>query len=68
MCSLVVQALVTDIDQKGFPLGWGQLVENLITQPHRMAWGPVILVDMYHEIHEVVYHEGHSWACRVVLA
>lgn len=44
--------------QKGFPLGWGRLVVDLIVRPCRMAWGLAILADMYHELHEVVYHGG----------
>ena len=68
LCSLVAQALVTNRGQKGFLLGWGRLVYDLISQPCRMAWGSTILVEMYHELHEIVYHEGGSWACRVVLA
>ena len=68
LCSLVAQALVTDRGQKGFPLGWGRLVYDLIARPRRMAWGPAILAEMYHELHEIVYHEGGSWACGAVLA
>lgn len=67
LCSLVTQALVASRSQKGFPLGWGTLVIDLIMWPWRMAWGLAILVDMYHELHEVVYHGGHSWAYKVVL-
>ena len=68
VCSLVAQALVTDRGQRGFLLGWGQLVCALIAWPRRMAWGLAILAKMYHELHEVVYHEGHSWACEAVVA
>ncbi len=68
LCSLVAQALLIDRGQKGFPLGWGRLVYDLISQPRKMAWGPTILAKMYHELHEIVYHEGGSWACGVVLA
>ena len=41
---------------------------DLVSQPRRMAWGPAILVEMYHELHEIVYHGSGSWACGVVLA
>ena len=33
-----------------------------------MAWGLAILAEMYHELHEVVDHEGNSWACGAVVA
>ena len=68
LCLLIAQALVTDRGQKSFPLGWGRLVFDLIAQPRRMAWGPAILAEMYHELHEIVYHGGGSWACGAVLA
>ena len=68
LCSLVAQALVTDRGQRCFLLEWGWLVSDLIARPWRMAWGPAILAEMYHKLHEVVYHEGHSWACEAMVA
>jgi hypothetical protein len=68
VCSLVAQALITDRSQKGFLLGWGRLVVDLVDSPRRMAWGSAILVDMYRELHEVVYREGCTWGCGATLA
>ena len=33
-----------------------------------MAWGLAILVNMYHELHEIVYRERQTWACGAILA
>ena len=41
---------------------------DLIVSPRKMAWGLAILVDMYHDLHEIVYREGHTWACGIILA
>lgn len=30
--------------------------------------GPAILADMYHELHEIMYRDGWTWTCGVVLA
>lgn len=41
---------------------------DLIGRPRRMAWGPAILAEMYHELHEIIYKDGRTWACGAILA
>ena len=62
LCSLVMQELVMDRSKKGFSCIWGRLVMDVIERPWWMAWGLAILVDMYHELHEIVYRDGRTWA------
>ena len=68
LCSFMAQALVTDRGQRGFPLGWERLVVDLMARLRWMAWGPTILIDMYYELHAIVYRQGRTWACKAILA
>lgn len=68
MASIIAQDLINDRSQKGFPLGWGRLLVDLVAHPHRMAWGPTILADMYHELHEIIYHDSRTWPYNAILA
>lgn len=56
-----------DHQSKGFAVGWGRMLEWLVTQPQRYAWGSCILADMYHDLHQVVYRGSTSLASGVTL-
>lgn len=68
VASFIGQALIPDRSQKGFPLGWGRLLADLVASPWRMAWGLTILADMYYELHEIIYRDDKTWACGAILA
>lgn len=44
-----------DHRSKGFVVGWGRMLEWMVTQPQIFAWGSYVLADMYHDLHRIVY-------------
>lgn len=36
-------------------MGWGLVLEDMVTQGCRFAWGSCMLAHLYRELHQVVY-------------
>lgn len=69
-CNLAVMIgcfVMPDRGQQGFLCGWGRMLERLLTHPLRLGWGSCLLTHMYHEMHELIYHEGKSMAVGVLV-
>ncbi|XP_059065566.1 protein MAIN-LIKE 1-like [Cryptomeria japonica] len=47
--------LCPDRRSKGFSVGWGLVLEEMVTQDRRFAWGSTMLAHLYRGLHEVVY-------------
>ena len=49
--------LVPDRGQHGLECGWGQMLQTMLDTLERFGWGQCMLVHMFYEMHEIVYHE-----------
>lgn len=54
--------LCLDHRSKGFAVGWGRVLESMVMQGTRYAWGTCMLAHLYDELHHIVYGGGRSLA------
>ncbi|XP_059074222.1 protein MAIN-LIKE 2-like isoform X1 [Cryptomeria japonica] len=59
--------LCPDRRSKGFSMGWGLVLEDMVTQGRRFAWGSAMLAHLYRDLHEVVYLGYGSLSAGVTL-
>lgn len=59
--------LCPDRRLKGFSVGWGLVLEDMVTQGHRFAWGSAMLAHLYRDLHEGVYLGYGSLSAGVML-
>lgn len=52
---------------KGLSVGWGLVLEDMVTQGHCFAWGSPMLAHLYRDLHEVVYLGYGSLSASVTL-
>lgn len=45
--------------------GWGKILQMMLETLERYGWGQCMLAHIYHEMHEIVYHERKSMAVGV---
>lgn len=48
-------------------MGWGLVIEDMVTQGHRFAWGSCMLAHLYRDLHQVVYLGYTSLSVEVTL-
>lgn len=59
--------LCPDKRSKGLSLGWGQVLEGMMVHRMRYAWGMCMLVQLYHDLHWIVYLGGSSLSAGATL-
>ncbi|XP_059063972.1 serine/threonine-protein phosphatase 7 long form homolog isoform X1 [Cryptomeria japonica] len=47
--------LCLDRRSKGLAVGWGLVLEDMVTQGRQFAWGSCMLAHLYKDLHQVVY-------------
>lgn len=52
---------------KGLAIGWGLVLEDMVTQGRRFAWGSAMLAHLYRDLHQVVYLGYSNLSARVTL-
>ena len=45
--------------------GWGVMLQRMVDAPEIFGWGQCMLAHMFHEMHEVVFHERKTMVARV---
>lgn len=51
--------------QHGLECGWGVMLCQMVEAPEIFGWGQCILAHLYHEMHEIVFHEKKTMASGV---
>ena len=51
--------------QHGLECGWGVMLQQMVEAPKIFDWGQCMLAHLFHEMHEVVFHERKTMAERV---
>lgn len=59
--------LCFDCRSKGLSVGWGLVLEDMVTQGYRFTWGSAMLAHLYRDLHEVVYLGYDSLSAGVTL-
>lgn len=59
--------LCPDWRSKGLAMGWGLVLEDMVTQGCNFAWGSCMLAHLYRELHQVVYLRYMSLSVGVTL-
>lgn len=59
--------LCPDCRSKGLVVGMGLVLEDMVTQGHRFAWGLAMLANLYKDLHQVVYLGYSSLSVGVTL-
>ncbi|XP_057861147.2 protein MAINTENANCE OF MERISTEMS-like [Cryptomeria japonica] len=59
--------LCLDRRSKRFSVGWGLVLEQMVTQGRRFAWGSAMLAHLFRSLHEVVYLGYGSLSAGVTL-
>lgn len=67
LVGLICGFLCPDRRSKGLLVGWGSVLEDMVTQRHQFAWGSAILAHLYKDLHEVVYLSYESLSAGVTL-
>lgn len=67
LASFIGVFLCLDRRLKGLVVGWGLVLEDMVTQGRRFAWGSCMLGHLYRELHQVVYRGYMSLSTRVTL-
>lgn len=47
--------LCPDRHSHGLATGWGQVIEQMVTEGTHYVWGPCVLAHLYKDLHEAVY-------------
>lgn len=55
LAGFIGRFLCPDRRSKGFSVGWGLVLEEMVTQGWRFAWGSAMLAHLYRGLHELVY-------------
>lgn len=56
LSSIVGGLLCPDRRLHGIIVSWGQVIEQMVREGTRYAWGACVLAHLYMDLHEVVYH------------
>lgn len=59
--------LCSDQRSRGFSYGWGHVLESIVRQSTRYAYGSCLLAHLYCELHLFMYRGSSSLAARVTL-
>lgn len=59
--------LCLDRRSKGLAIGWGLVLEDMVTQGRRFTWGSAMLAHLYRDLHQVVYLGYNSISTGVTL-
>lgn len=59
--------LCPDHRSKGLAVGWGLILEDMVTRGCRFAWGSAMLAHLYRDLHQVVYLVYSSLSIGVTL-
>ena len=57
--------LCPDRGQHGLEYGWGVMLQRMIEALEIFGWGQCMLAHLFHEIHEVVFHERKTMVAGV---
>lgn len=52
--------LCTNHRSKGFAISWGHVLERMVMQGMRYAWGSCMFAHLYDELYQVVYGQAQS--------
>lgn len=67
ICGFLSGQIILDLGGHGFPLGWSRCLYFMLHDGQQYAWGSVMLVQLYHDMHLVVYKEYVSLSAGVTL-
>lgn len=68
MLSGIVRGLLCpDRRSHGLAVGWGLVIEKMMTEGTCDAWGPCVLAHLYKDLHEAVYREARSQGVGITL-
>lgn len=67
LLAIIRGLLCPDRQSHGLAMGWGWVIECMVTDGTRYAWGPCVLSHLYRELHEVVYQETSSLGVGITL-
>ena len=57
--------LFPNIGHHGLECDWGVMLQKMLTSPKIFGWGQCMLAHLFHEMHEVVFHERKTMVARV---
>lgn len=56
-----------DHRSKELSIGWGHLLEHMVTKGNRFAWGSCMLTHLYHDMRRVVYQRSAALSVGVII-
>lgn len=67
LAGIIGGLLCSDRRSHGLAVGWGQVIEQMVTKGTPYAWGPCGLMHLYRDLHETMYREMRSLGVGITL-